>query len=244
MTDILDQKAASTELTGGAGFTYEDTVVAYYLAHLLRHERAAGQPGIVTSVAAQRQGHGHPMDDVIVGLDDAGTKKSLDLQVKRSVTISGADKQFKEIVAAAVKTQKADAFVKGSDASGFVVEHVTDTTFRCLSRLISKAKVSPDAKDFEEYFAPAGTAGTDDKKLREGLLHLTCAANLDEEVSFYRSFAALHLAGLEEGGVLRAEIVNQLQELVADNVDGQNILLFDRLCRIARRAQRCFRDSR
>jgi hypothetical protein len=112
LTDILDQKPASTELTGGAGFTYEDTVVAYYLAHLLRHERAAGQPGIVTSVAVQRQGHGHPMDDVIVGLDDAGTKKSLDLQVKRSVTISGADRQFKEIVAAAVKTQGSDAFVK------------------------------------------------------------------------------------------------------------------------------------
>ncbi|KRR11427.1 hypothetical protein CQ12_40330 [Bradyrhizobium jicamae] len=234
MTDILDQKTASTELTGGAGFTYEDTVVAYYLAHLLRHERAAGQPGIVTSVAVQRQGHGHPMDDVIVGLDNAGSKKSLDLQVKRSVTISAADKQFKEIVAAAVKTQTADAFVKGTDASGFVVEHVTDATFRSLSRLISKAKASPDAKDFEEYFAPTGTAGADDKKLREGLLALTGAANLDEEVSFYRSFAALHLAGLEEGGALRAEIINRLQELVADDVDGQDILLFDRLCRIVR----------
>lgn len=230
----LEQKPASTELTGGAGFTYEDAVVAYYLAHLLRHERAAGQPGIVTSVAVQRQGHGHPMDDVIVGLDDAGTKKSLDFQVKRSVTISGADTQFREIIAAAVKTQGSDTFVKGADASGFVVEHVTDSTFRSLSRLISKAKASPDAKDFEQYFAPTGTAGADDKKLREALLTLTGTANLEEEVSFYRNFAALHLAGLEEGGALRAEIVNRLQELVADNVDGQDILLFDRLCRIVR----------
>jgi|TARA_R100000322_G_scaffold169672_2_gene142494 hypothetical protein len=234
LTDTLDQKPASTELTGGAGFTYEDTVVAYYLAHLLRHERAAGQPGFVTSVAVQRQGHGHPMDDVIVGLDDAGTKKSLDLQVKRSVTISGTDKQFKEIVAAAVKTQGSETFVKGSDASGFVVEHVTETTFRSLSRLIRKAKASPDIKDFEEYFAPAGTAGADDKKLREGLLTMVGAESLDEEVGFYRSFTALHLAGLEEGGALRAEIVNRLQELVADNLDGQDVLLFDRLCRIAR----------
>lgn len=234
LTGILDQKPASTELTGGAGFTYEDTVVAYYLAHLLRYERAAGQPGIVTSVAVQRQGHGHPMDDVIVELNNAGTKKSLDLQVKRSVTISGADGQFKEIVAAAVKTQGADAFIKGSDACGFVVEHVTDTTFRSLLRLISKAKASPDSKDFEEYFALTGTAGADDKKLRDSILALTGAPNLDEEVSFYRSFTALHMAGLEEGGVLRAEIVNRLQELVADNIDGQDIFLFDRLCRIAR----------
>lgn len=234
MTDTLEQKPASTELTGGAGFTYEDTVVAYYLAHLLRHERAAGQPGIVTSVAVQQQGHGHPMDDVIVGLDDAGIQKSLELQAKRAVTISGSDQKFKEIVAAAMKTQAAASFVKNSDASGFVVEHVTDTVFRSLSRLIARAKASPDAKDFKQYFAVDGTAGVDDKKLREALLPLTGAANLEEEVSFYRNFAALQLAGLDDGGALRAEIVNRLQEIVADNIDGQSILLFDRLCRIAR----------
>jgi hypothetical protein len=234
LTDTVDRKPASTELTGGAGFTYEDTIVAYYLAHLLRRERAAGQSGVVTSVAVQRQGLGHPMDDVIVGFNDAGTNKSLELQVKRSVTISGANTQFKEIVAAAVKTQAACTFVKNSNASGFVVEHVTDMTFRSLSRLIAKAKASPDTRDFEQYFAPRGTAGADDRKLRGALLHLTNAANLDEEVSFYRHFAALHLTGLEDNGALRLEIVNRLQEIVADNVDGQDILFFDRLCRIAR----------
>ena len=59
-------QSASTELTGGAGFTFEDTAVAYYLVALLREERAAGQEGTVTSVAIQQAGHGHPMDDVIV----------------------------------------------------------------------------------------------------------------------------------------------------------------------------------
>jgi hypothetical protein len=33
---------------------------------------------------------------------------------------------------------------------------------------------------------------------------------------------------------LRTEVVNRLQELIAANEDGQDILLFDRLCRIAR----------
>lgn len=63
---------------------------------------------------------------------------------------------------------------------------------------------------------------------------LTGAANLDDEANFYRNFTALELAGLDEGGALRAEFVNRLQELVDDNVGGQGILLFDRLCRIAR----------
>jgi hypothetical protein len=236
LTSTLAQKPAPTELTGGAGFTYEDTVVAYYLAHLLRRERAAGQSGIVTDVAVQRQGHGNPMDDLVVGLDDAGTQKSLSLQIKSSVTISGAESndEFRGIIAAAVATQALESFAKGTDACGFVVEHVTDTTFRSLLRLIDWAKSNPDSKDFDARFATTGTAGADEKRLREGLLPVIGAVNVDEEVSFYRNFAAIRLSDLEEGGFLRTEIINRLQELVAVNVDGQDILLFDRLCRIAR----------
>lgn len=64
-------KATSTELTGGEGFTYEDTVVAYYLAALLREERAALQEGIVRSVAVQQSGYSRlakEMDVEINGL--------------------------------------------------------------------------------------------------------------------------------------------------------------------------------
>jgi hypothetical protein len=39
---------------------------------------------------------------------------------------------------------------------------------------------------------------------------------------------------LEESGVLRTEVVNRLQEIIAVNEDGQDVLLFDRLCQIAR----------
>jgi hypothetical protein len=42
---MSENKPASTELTGGAGFTYEDTVVAYYLAQLLGRQRATAQSG-------------------------------------------------------------------------------------------------------------------------------------------------------------------------------------------------------
>ena len=72
------QQATSTELTGGAGFTYEDTVVAYYLAALLREERAAGLNGVVKTVAVQQGGHGHPMDDIIVEFDDDGARRELE----------------------------------------------------------------------------------------------------------------------------------------------------------------------
>src|SRR6476646_8243374 len=106
VTSSTEAKPASTELTGGAGFSYEDTVVAYYLAHLLRREGAAGQAGTVMSVAVQQQGHGHPMDDLVVTSNDAGKTRSLGLQIKRSFTISGAEKneEFRGIITAAAKT--------------------------------------------------------------------------------------------------------------------------------------------
>ena len=236
MTSGSESKPASTELTGGAGFSYEDTVVAYYLSSLLRRERAAGQTGFVTSVAVQQQGHGNPMDDLVVEFDDMGTKRVLGLQIKRSVTISGAasNDEFRGIITAAVKTQALGSFTKGADVCGFVVEHVTADTFRSLTRLIDWAKASAAGADFEARFLPTGTAAADERNLRSSLLPVIGATNADEEISFYQHFVALHLHGLEEGGVLRTEVVNRLQEIIAANEDGQDVLLFDRLCRIAR----------
>ncbi|MGX9443834.1 NACHT domain-containing protein [Nitrobacteraceae bacterium UC4446_H13] len=236
MTSSSKRKPASTELTGGAGFSYEDTVVAYYLSSLLRCERAAGQTGFVTSVAVQQQGHDNPMDDLVVEFDDVDTKRVLSLQIKKSVTISGAvsNEEFRGIISAAVKTQVLGSFTKGADVCGFVVEHVAAGKFRSLTRLIDWAKASTAGADFEARFLPTGTAAEDERNLRTGLLPVIGAANADEEVSFYQHFAALHLHGLEEGGVLRIEVVNRLQEIIAVNEDGQDVLLFDRLCRIAR----------
>jgi hypothetical protein len=229
-----DDKAASTELTGGAGFTYEDTVGAYYLSHLLRRESAAGQAGVVISVAVQQQGHGNPMDDLVVEFDEAGTKRALELQIKRSVTISGADDDFRAIVAAAVKTLALDTFIKDVDKCGFIVEHVTDATLRTLKRLIEWAGDSPTGTEFEARFAPTGPAAMAERDLRDALKPVIGAANADAEVSFYKHFVAFRFDGLEENGVLRADIINRLQELAAKNEVGQGLLLFDRLCRIAR----------
>ena len=231
-----DGKPASTELTGGAGFTYEDTVVAYYIAQLLRRERAAGLAGVVTSVAVQQQGHSNPMDDLVVESDDVGTRRILGLQIKKSITISGAptNEEFHGIIRAAAKTQALSAFNKDTDKCGFVVDVVTADTLRALQRLIDWAGASETAADFESRFAPSGAAAQPESNLRNALKPVIGATNADEEVAFYRNFVAFRFDGLEDAGVLRTDIINRLQELVASNDDGQDLLLFDRLCRIVR----------
>lgn len=162
MTSSSESKPVSTELTGGAGFSYEDIVVAYYLAQVLRRERAAGQAGVVTSVAVQQQGHGHPMDDLVVEFNDVGTKRVLGLQIKRSVTISGAEsnEEFRGIITAAAKTQALASFTKDADKCGFVVEHVTPDTLRALKRLVDWAVASTTSVEFEERFFPTGASGS------------------------------------------------------------------------------------
>jgi hypothetical protein len=236
MASDVRSQATSTELTGGAGFTYEDTVVAYYLAALLREGHAAGQDGVVTSVAVQQSGHGHPMDDLIVEFTDGAGRRVLGLQVKRQLRISAAlaNNDFRQIMAAAVATRESGTFLQDIYAYGFVAEHVATDPFRSLNRLIDWAKASSSGEHFEQRFVDGGAAAAAERALRLELNPLTGATTADSEASFFRHFVALKMDGLGEGGVLRAELINQLQELVAENRDGQDELLFDRLCRIAR----------
>ena len=69
--------------------------------------------------------------------------------------------------------------------------------------------------------------------MRDELLSSINVTSSQDERDFYARFVALKLEGLTEGAPLRTEVVNRLQELVAGD-DGQDVLLFDRLCRIAR----------
>ena len=228
--------SVSTELTGGAGFTFEDTVAAYYLAALLRREHATGQQGVVTSVAVQQVGHGHPMDDVIVEFRHDDSRRRLSLQVKRRVTISAAasNTDFRQIIAASVATRVTPVFQSNIDTFGFAAEYVATDRFRTLNRLIDWAKGSPTGEDFESRFTGTGSAAAAERRLREELLPLIKPESSDDEADFYRQFVALKLDGLVAGGARRAEVINRLQELVVRNEDDLGCLLFDRLCRIAR----------
>jgi hypothetical protein len=191
VTPTSEKRPASTELTGGEGFSYDDTVVAYYLSSLLRRERAAAQAGFVVSVAVQRQGHGNPMDDLVVEFDDVGTKRVLGLQIKKSATISGAasNNDFREIIAAAVKTQASEAFTASADLCGFVVEHVTAATLRSLTRLIDWAKGSATGADFGAFFSPTGSAAAAERNLRSGLLTVIGAQQSEARKHLLNRFA-------------------------------------------------------
>ncbi|UES43656.1 NACHT domain-containing protein [Roseibium aggregatum] len=234
MTNSKKKRATSTELTGGAGFTYEDTVVAYYLVALLREESAALQSGVVRSVAVQQAGHGYPMDDVIVETEEPGQRATLGLQVKTGFAISSKDVLFKDIIARALETRASPKFQPERDMYGFAAEHLAVDGLRTLERLINWAKSSPDAKHFDDRFAEEASASNDERAMRDDLKTIIKPATAEEEWQFYRHLVATRFDGLGPQGVTRTDLINRLQELVASHGDEQGTLLFDRLCTLVR----------
>ncbi len=91
---------------------------------------------------------------------------------------------------------------------------------------MKKARSSEELKDYVDYFGPKGTAGASDRKVRDAVLTLLGPVTLEQEVRFLRNFFAFQMPGLDDGGALHAEVVNRLDEIVADHEDGQP-LAFD-----------------
>ena len=176
------------------------------------------------------------MDDVIVEFNHDNTRRRLSLQVKRRIIISAAasNVDFREIMAGARATRTTPDFQSDLDAYGFAVEYVSEDRLRTFKRFIEWAESSLTGEDFVRRFAEGGAAAAEARRLRGDLSALIEAESPEDEAAFYRQFVALKLDGLMDDGALRAEIVNRLQELVISDEGGQDLLLFDRLCRIAR----------
>ncbi len=176
------------------------------------------------------------MDDLIVEFENSGSLLTLNLQAKRPITISSAasNTDFRHILSCAKATRAAPGFQDEIDAYGFVGEFIAVEALRTLQRIIDWAKSSPTGLHFATRFTQGGTAAEAERTMRDELVLVICPESDDDERKFYAQFIALKLDGLMDEGVRRAEVVNRLQELVAANDAGLGILLFDRLCRIAR----------
>ena len=227
----MTDRARSSELSGGEGFTYEDTAVVYYLTALLRDDEAAGAPGRVIAVSVQQATKGEPLDDLIVDLDAIDGERRLSLQVKRQLTISAAasNEDFRTLIVNAKLTRAKPTFRVGRDRYGFFARSVGDDRLNGLKRLITWAEASPTGADFEARFN--GQASQAEIALRAELSPLIGAADAEAERDFYAHFVALRMDGLEEGGDRYAEMSNRLGELAAD---GQGRVFSGFLCRHAR----------
>lgn len=227
------ERAISSELTGGAGFTFEDNCVAYYLSNLVAEREAAGLTGIVTKVAVQQGPVGDPLDDIIVHFLSKGENKKLSLQAKTKVTLTQNNGDFKRIVEDSVRTLKSDDFQEGLDRFGFVARNIAQGKWRDLNRIIDWARSSTNSTEFLDRFVGASSSKSI-KKLKTCIDAIANFSNDSENWKFYQHFIGLKFDNLNEDEAGHASLVHLLNDqLLEDADDGSK--LFDSLLVEARK---------
>lgn len=153
----------SSELTGGAGFTFGDAVAAKYFVAMLTEGAAPGLSSCkIIRVALERAGFGEPLDDLIVdGTAQDGSSARLSLQVKSSLTISEAktNTDFRDVILKGYKTIQNTDFQIGKSRVGVAAGIYTSTAkTRDLRNICDWARYSATPTDFKDRFAESAPA--------------------------------------------------------------------------------------
>lgn len=158
-TTTKQNRVSSPAATGGAGTFFEQHANATLLALLL----VRGIPPICTNcrvieVHVQTEHLGWNTDDfLVVGETDAGQRRRLVGQVKRSLTASYSDEDFKDAILDAWLDFKSGVnFDKESDHFVFVTLLGSVTLIRFFSGLLDCARVSKDGSDFRHRLTTPG----------------------------------------------------------------------------------------
>lgn len=233
----------SPELAGGAGFTYEGEVAAFYLSSLLAQAFAPGiNDRVVCSVSVQQRDFGEPLDDVIVEFRSAtGELARLSLQVKRSLTISNAksNSDFREVIHDSWATLTKHNFRHGIDRYGAAVGAVAPSKAEAMNKLCEFARESQTTDHFDLRFALNGNASKEVKEVKDAIVALLDAANgnpcTNEQVhEFLAHFVLIQFDFLREGAGDPPESMNRIRDcLVPDEAD-KAPLVWSRLIELAR----------
>lgn len=189
----------STELTGGAGFAYEDGVAALYLATILTEGAPPGLPDArCERLSFQRGENNHPLDDLVVeARRQDGETVRLDLQITTNIALSAGNVKFADIVRRAWHTIESKGFTLARDRVGAAVGTVSATAARDMEFVCEAARDSVDAGDF-------GTRLKTWSERRQQLVetvrsHIGGAANLSNAWLLLRHFVLLQFSVAGDG---------------------------------------------
>ncbi len=244
-TSTVTQRGAPPGLTGGEGFSYEDTVAAVYAVALLGEAPALGLTArSVIHVAVQQGPLGQPLDDLVVrarGVDQAVATFSA--QVKESLRISAADTNtdFRETIERAHLTVSALAFQVGQDRVGVVTGQIADASRRTFETLCEWARDESSTEILVRKLRTPGVAGdkaTHFDVVREILTNHVASEQLDAAVhKLLAHFVLIRMELLAEGSVTENNSVANLANMLAPADRGRADDLWRRLLSLVRRAE-------
>lgn len=158
---------ASPTSTGGAGTFFEQHVDATFLAMLaVRAIPPVLIDCTVSEVHFQTERLGWKTDDIlVVGETTAGAKRKLLAQAKRSLTISAADDDCSKAISDFWADFRHNGeFDRTTDRFALITLFGTQTLLAHFGGLLSCAKASRDAADFETRVATKGLLNATSKK--------------------------------------------------------------------------------
>lgn len=233
----------SPELTGGAGFTYEDAVVAQYLAAMVAGTTATALDArVVQRVGQQQADFGEPLDDVIVdaaSLTD-GTVMRLSLQVKRSLTISEAETNtdFRDVIQRSWQTLQKPDFREHIDRVGAVTGAVAEETSRAFATVCEWARASDTTSTFMQRFVDGGSASITHGAVAEAVRVVAQeqGAPLSDDQLFrlLSHLVLIRFDFLHAGSTHEAEAIVSLQRALAPGHEARAGDLWNLLRQVAR----------
>lgn len=233
----------SSELTGGAGFSFEAAVAAFYMVALLGEDTApALNNRIVSRVALQQTAFGEPLDDIIVDAYSNNEELGrLSLQVKRSLTISNAtsNTDFREIVKNSWATLLKEEFRENIDRYGAAVGTISEASWRDLYNVCEFARASLTYQSFFQRFSDDGNAGANHLRIvevfRALLNEYAGQAITDYDLyRFLKHFVLIKFDFLHEEATDPVEAITQLRHTLAISEQSRASALWVRLVTFAR----------
>lgn len=213
----------SPELTGGAGFTFEDAVVAWYLVALLTERPGRGLKDAVTRVSVQRGALGQPLDDLILEARTTSGVVGMALQVKRTFVFkaNAANSDFFEVIERSHRTIQAPAFQVGFDRVGVATDSIDLAHARQVRTLCEWARDSADCADFLQRVATAGVASKVKREIvdavRTALQQVLQRAPDDIEVfRLFQHFVLMRFELLGEGAADQDLVLDRIADGLAD----------------------------
>ncbi|HEX4956314.1 MAG TPA: AAA family ATPase [Thermoanaerobaculia bacterium] len=155
--DATTARVSTPTSTGGAGTAFEQHVGAYWLAQLL----VGAIPPIligttVAEVRFQTERLGWHTDDFLVVCTIGGEPRNLAGQVKRSFTVSEANKECEKAITDFWRDFNAPHFSKDHDRLALVTLRGTNTLLEHFVGLLDCARAARDGAEFEQRLAAGG----------------------------------------------------------------------------------------
>lgn len=139
----MTSNTATPKQTGGAGYSFEDKVGAYFCIRLLQGSFPFDPAfGVLQGIAFQNRVDGWFVDDVLLTLNDGGNTRKCGLSVKSNIQFGKKTAPADFVVAAwpLYLAEGSEAFVKGHDLLGLVTPPLASETRTPLMELLRLAR--------------------------------------------------------------------------------------------------------